>query len=69
MCGFTQDGLSRTFPRGRGADYQNSVGLPLTLRGHSLGQSKDQVERISHHHLNMLFEVFVKFQDYLAIEG
>ena len=65
-CGFTKDGLSRTFPRGRVADQQNSVELPLTLRGHSLGQSKDQVERISQHHLNMFLDVIDNFQYYLA---
>ena len=46
-CGFTQDGLSRTFPRGRVANQHKFVELPLTLRGHSLGQSKEQVESIS----------------------
>ena len=36
------------------------------MRGHSLGQSKDQVERISQHHLNMFFDVIGKLQHYLA---
>ena len=40
-CGFTQDGLSRTFPHGRVAHKHMFVELPLLLRGHSLGQSKD----------------------------
>ena len=39
-CGFTQDGLSRAFSPGRVVDLHNYVELPLTLRGHSLGQSK-----------------------------
>ena len=46
-CSFTQDGLSRTFPPGRVVDQHNHGELPLTLRGHSLGQSKDEVERVS----------------------
>ena len=61
-CGFTQDGLSRTFPPGRVVDQHNYVELPLTLRGHSLGQLKYQVERISQYHLNMLLEVLGKLQ-------
>ena len=40
-CGFTQDGLSRTFLHGRVAHKHKFVELPLILRGHSLGQSKD----------------------------
>ena len=40
-CGFTQDGLSRTFPHGRVVHKHKFVELPLILRGHSLGQSKD----------------------------
>ena len=40
-CGFTQDGLSRTFLHGRVAHKHRFVELPLILRGHSLGQSKD----------------------------
>ena len=39
-CGFTQDGLSRTFPHGRVVYQHKFVELPLILRGHSLGQSK-----------------------------
>ena len=39
-CGFTQDGLSRTFPHGRVAHKHRFVELPLILRGHSLGQTK-----------------------------
>ena len=39
-CGFTQDGLSRTFPHGRVVYKHKFVELPLILRGHSLGQSK-----------------------------
>ena len=68
-CGFPQDVLRRTFPPGRVAHKHKFVELPLILRGHSLSQSKDQVERISHHRLNMLFEGFFKFQNNLAIEG
>ena len=40
-CCFTQDGLSRTFLHGRVVHNHEFVELPLILRGHSLGQSKD----------------------------
>ena len=40
-CGFTQDGLSRTFLHGRVVHKHEFVELPLILRGHSLGKSKD----------------------------
>ena len=61
-CGFTQDGLSLTFPHGRVAHIHKFVEIPLMLRGHSLGQTKDQVERVSQHHFNMFLEIFVKIQ-------
>ena len=40
-CGLTQDDLRRIFPHGRVAHKHKFVELPLILRGHSLGQSKD----------------------------
>ena len=41
-CGFTQDGLSRTFLHGRVAHKHRFVELPLILRGHSLGQRSEE---------------------------
>ena len=40
-CCFTLDGLSRAFLHGRVVYKRKFVELPLILRGHSLGQSKD----------------------------
>ena len=50
MCCFTKDGLSRTFPCSGTADQHESVVIPLTLRGHSLGQSKS----LDHSQLGLL---------------
>ena len=49
-CFFSQDGLSRTFPRSGATDQQKSVEIPLTLRGQSLGQSKS----VEHSQLGIL---------------
>ena len=43
-CGFTQYGLSRTFPHGRVAHNHKFVELPLILRGHSLVNQKSLVQ-------------------------
>ena len=40
-CGFSQDGFEQNFPHGRVVHKHKFVELPLILRGHSLGQSKD----------------------------